>query len=68
LQAQTKIAKVQEGFEGSLYSLDQAKKRIASGDPRQGRKGKSTPPRKHESIDFQCPRHQSLEGGTQVSP
>lgn len=28
-QARAKIAKVQEGFEGSIYSLDEAKKRIA---------------------------------------
>ena len=28
-QARAKIAKVQEGFEGSVYSLDEAKKRIA---------------------------------------
>jgi chromosome segregation ATPase len=27
-QARAKIAKVQEGFEGGLYSLDDAKKRI----------------------------------------
>jgi hypothetical protein len=29
-QARAKIAKVQEGFEGSVYSLDEAKKRIAN--------------------------------------
>ena len=28
-QAESKIAKVQEGYEGGIYSLDQAKKRIA---------------------------------------
>ncbi len=29
-QAQTRIAKVQEGFEGGVYSLDDAKRRIAN--------------------------------------